>query len=161
MKIPHQLRYFCLSLVGATMSKFAKCQTQANCQECHADLSHFVIKRVKRSNLTKEFCRLNPYVPNRKLKPPQMRRFEFSGRDCFINGILHPLQIPDTHEISGNSSQKPPFPATKTPFPIKLTGNNLIKTRNNPTTSRKHNDKILQNQCTLLELPTKEPYVYA
>ena len=83
-----------------------------------------------------------------------MRRFEFSGRGCFINGILHPLQIPDTHEISGNSSQK-------TPFPIKLTGNNLIKTRNNPTTSRKHNDKILQNQCTLLELPTKEPYVYA
>ncbi len=26
-------------LVGATMSKFAKCQTQANCQECPTDLS--------------------------------------------------------------------------------------------------------------------------
>ena len=25
-------------------------------------------------------CRLNPHVPNRKLKPPQMRRVEFSGR---------------------------------------------------------------------------------
>ena len=62
------------------MSKFAKYQTQANCHECHADLSHLVINRVKRSNPTKEFCRLNPYVPNRKLKPPQMRRFEFSGR---------------------------------------------------------------------------------
>ena len=40
-----------------------------------------------------------------------------SGRDCFINGILHPLQIPDAHEISGNSSQKAQFSATKTPFP--------------------------------------------
>ena len=96
-------------------------------------------------------CRLNPHVPNRKLKPPQMRRFEFSGRDCFINGILHPLQIPDTHEISGNPSQKPPFSAIKTHPCLKLTGNNLIKTRNDPTTSRKHNEKILQNQCTLLD----------
>ena len=69
-----------MSLVGATMSKFAKCQTQANCHECPADLAHFVPNRGKDSNQTKEFCRLNPNVPNRKLKPPRMRRFEFSGR---------------------------------------------------------------------------------
>ena len=74
-----------------------------------------------------------------------------SGRGCFINGILHPLQIPDAHEISGNSSQKPPISATKTPFSIKLTGNNLIKTRYNTTISRKHNEKILQNQCIFLD----------
>ncbi len=57
-----------LSLVGATMSKFAKYQTQANCHECHADLSHFVIKRVKRSNPTKGFCRLNPQFHQNKQK---------------------------------------------------------------------------------------------
>ena len=53
---------------------------QANCQECPAGLAHSAQNRGKDLNLTKEFCRLNPYVPNRKLKPPQMRRFEFSGR---------------------------------------------------------------------------------
>ena len=108
--------------------------------------------RVKDSNPRQTaVCRLNPHASPKKLKPPHLRRFEFSGRDCFINGILHPLQIPDTHEISGNSSQKPPFSAIKTHPYLKLTGNNLIKTRNDPTTSRKHNEKILQNQCTLLD----------
>ena len=47
-------------LVGATMSKFAKCQTQANCQECPAGLAHSAQNRGKDSNMTKEFCRLNP-----------------------------------------------------------------------------------------------------
>ena len=62
------------------MSKFAKCQTQANCQECPAVAAHLCDGRGKDSNPTKEFCRSNSHVPNRKLKPPQMRRFEFSGR---------------------------------------------------------------------------------
>lgn len=74
-----------------------------------------------------------------------MRRFEFSGRDCFINGILHPLQIPDTHEISGNLSQKPPFSATNSHTTLKLTGNNLIKTRNpNIQYKQKITSNILQ-----------------
>ena len=39
-------------------------------------------------------CRLNPHVPNRKLKPPQMRRVEFSGRGERIRtfDILLPKQ---------------------------------------------------------------------
>ena len=68
----------------ATMSKFAKCQTQANCQECPAVAAHLCDGRGKDSNPTKEFCRSNSHVPNRKLKPPQMRRFEFSGRQQVI-----------------------------------------------------------------------------
>ena len=73
----------------ATMSKFAKCQTQANCQECPAVAAHLCDGRGKDSNPTKEFCRSNSHVPNRKLKPPQMRRFEFSGRRVFSCTICH------------------------------------------------------------------------
>ena len=72
------MRPFCLSLVGATMSKFAK--SHAGKLSRMPRSRHFVSRRGKDSNMTKEFCRLNPYVPNRKLKPPRMRRFEISGR---------------------------------------------------------------------------------
>ena len=39
-------------------------------------------------------CRLNPHVPNRKLKPPRMRRVEISGRGERIRtfDILLPKQ---------------------------------------------------------------------
>ena len=90
------------------MSKFAKRQTQANCQECPAGLAHSAQNREKDSNMTKGFCRLNPYVPNRKLKPPQMRRFEFSGRgerirtfDTLVpNQVLYQTELrPETNHI--------------------------------------------------------------
>ena len=90
------------------MSKFAKCQTQANCQECPTGLAHSAQNRGKDSNMTKEFCRLNPYFPNRKLKPPQMRRFEFSGRgerirtfDTLVpNQVLYQTELrPETKHI--------------------------------------------------------------
>ena len=50
----------------------------------HADLSSFDDKSSERFEPRQTtVCRLNMHVPNRKLKPPQMRRFEFSGRSVF------------------------------------------------------------------------------
>ena len=57
-----------LSLVGATMSKFTKYQTQANCHECPAGLLYFAPNRGKDSNPTKGFCRLNPQFHQNKQK---------------------------------------------------------------------------------------------
>ena len=50
-------------VVGATMSKFAKCQTQANCQECHADLSHFSDKSSETFEPDKKFLSFESAVP--------------------------------------------------------------------------------------------------
>ena len=47
-KIRNKMRLLKL-LVGATMSKFAKCQTQANCQECPAVTAHLCDGRVNPS----------------------------------------------------------------------------------------------------------------
>ena len=66
------------------------------------------VVRGKDSNPTKGFCRSNPHVPNRKLKPPQMRRFEFSGRgerirtfDTLVpNQVLYQTELrPETKSI--------------------------------------------------------------
>lgn len=47
----------------------------------HADLSSFDDKSSERFEPRQTaVCRLNPHGPPRKLKPPHLRRFEFSGR---------------------------------------------------------------------------------
>ena len=99
---------------------------------------------------------LKPNVQIRTGHPENLTRRKCDGLDFLVGIVLSTVfyihyKSLDTHEISGNPSQKPPFSAIKTHPCLKLTGNNLIKTRNDPTTSRKHNEKILQNQCTLLD----------
>ena len=56
------------SVVGATMSKFAKYQTQANCQECPADLAYFAPNRGKDSNMTKVILSFESARPKQKNK---------------------------------------------------------------------------------------------
>ena len=61
----------------------------------HADLSHICDKSSERfEHRQTTVCRLNMHVPNRKLKPPQMRRVGFSGRGERIRtfDILLPKQ---------------------------------------------------------------------
>lgn len=75
----------------------------------HADLSSFDDKSSERFDPRQTaVCRLNPHVPNRKLKPPHLRRFEFSGRGERIRtfDILLPKQAlyqtelrPETRQI--------------------------------------------------------------
>lgn len=75
----------------------------------HADLSSFDDKSSERFDPRQTaVCRLNPHVPNRKLKPPHLRRFEISGRGERIRtfDILLPKQAlyqtelrPETRQI--------------------------------------------------------------
>lgn len=56
----------------------------------HADLSSFDDKSSERFEPRQTaVCRLNPHVPNRKLKPPHLRRFEFSGRVQILPPVAH------------------------------------------------------------------------
>ena len=56
----------------------------------HTDLSHICDKSSERFEPRQTtVCRLTPHVPNRKLKPPQMRRFEFSGRIQIPRPVAH------------------------------------------------------------------------
>ena len=75
----------------------------------HADLSSFDDKSSERFEPRQTaVCRLNMQVPPRKLKPPQMRRFEFSGRgerirtfDTLVpNQVLYQTELhPETNNI--------------------------------------------------------------
>ena len=75
----------------------------------HADLSSFDDKSSERFDPRQTaVCRLNPHGPPRKLKPPHLRRFEFSGRGERIRtfDILLPKQAlyqtelhPETNRI--------------------------------------------------------------
>ena len=56
----------------------------------HTDLSHICDKSSERfAPRQTAVCRLNLHVPPRKLKPPQMRRFEFSGRAQILRPVAH------------------------------------------------------------------------
>lgn len=56
----------------------------------HADLSSFDDKSSERFEPQQTaVCRLNPHASQKKLKPPHLRRFEFSGRDSNTAPLWH------------------------------------------------------------------------
>ena len=87
--MPHRFGVFLRQTEGIRVYKNKPCAVRINTR-IHADLSSFDDKSSERFEPRQTaVCRLTPHVPNRKLKPPQMRRFEFPGRVQILRPVAH------------------------------------------------------------------------